>query len=56
MRDPESVMYAVEKRYSNQQFISYIEEKEEFPEIKTSIKVSVNAPQLSRYDELIRSC
>ena len=30
--------------------------KEEFPDAKTKIIVSVNSPEISQYDNLIRSC
>lgn len=56
MNDKEAVMNALEHSYSDKQFISFIEEKAKLSCSPKIITVKVNTPQLSKYDELIRSC
>ena len=56
MRNPEAVLHAVDNHFSSEQILTYLEEKEEFPDAKTKITVSVNSPELSQYDNLIRRC
>lgn len=54
--DKDSVMYAVENGTPPQQIINDNEIKESSSLIETKITVSVNKPDLSCYDKLIRSC